>query len=139
MTRTNEITRDSALSTVTRYLATIADATSSDQIASLYVEGATVEDPVGSAALCGKDAIAHFFKPLIESRRETELLNFRHSGNSVAFHFLVRTYTADGVVEIEPFDVMTLDGDGLITSTKAYWSPEDVRMSRGADDSSEKI
>ncbi len=139
MTPTQEITRDVALSTVTRYLAAIAGATSSDQIAILYAEGATVEDPVGSAAVCGKDAIARFFKPLIESRRETELLNFRHSGDSVAFHFLVRTHTADGVVEIEPIDVMTLDGDGRITSAKAYWSPEDVRMPRGADDSSEKI
>ncbi|MCZ4079308.1 nuclear transport factor 2 family protein [Rhodococcus sp. H36-A4] len=124
-----EVTREKALSTVNQYLTAIADATSTEQIAILYAEGATVQDPVGSDPICGRKAIAAFFTPLIHTRRETELLNFRHSGDSAAFHFRVRTYTADGVVTIEPFDVMTFDVEGHITSTKAYWSPEDVRMS----------
>ncbi|ABH00045.1 steroid delta-isomerase (plasmid) [Rhodococcus jostii RHA1] len=128
MTHTAEITRDIAVSAVTRYLEAIARASSSAEIAALYADGATLEDPVGSDPVRGRDAIAEFFGPLTQARRETELLGFRHSGSAAAFHFRVRTYTPDGVVEIEPFDVMTFTAEGLITSAKAYWSPDDVRI-----------
>ncbi|MBA4024013.1 MAG: steroid delta-isomerase [Gordonia sp.] len=128
MTQSTQISRDTALSTVSRYLEAIAEATSPSQIAALYTDDATVEDPVGSETVRGKDAIAAFFAPLTQSQRDTELLNFRHCGDSAAFHFRVRTHTPDGVVEIEPLDVMTFTTDGLISSAKAYWSPEDVRM-----------
>ena len=128
-TKTTEISRDMALAAVTRYLQMIATAPTPEDISSLYSADATLEDPVGSEPSRGRSAIADFFGPLTRTRRETELLNFRHSGNSAAFHFRVRTHTPDGIVEIDPFDVMTFSADGLITSAKAYWSPDDVRMS----------
>lgn len=37
----------------------------------------------------------------------------------------------DQVVAIEPIDVMTFNDEGLITSTRAYWSPADVITARG--------
>ncbi|VTS30190.1 Steroid Delta-isomerase [Gordonia terrae] len=122
------VTRETALAAVNRYLDAIANATTPEQISDLYVENATVEDPVGSAPQRGKDAIAAFFAPLTQAKRETELLTFRHSGSSAAFHFVVRTHTPDGVVVIEPIDVMTFTADGLIVSVEAYWSPEDMRI-----------
>jgi steroid Delta-isomerase len=126
---TTTISRDIALDTVNRYLQAIAGATSTDEITALYADGATVEDPVGSDPAHGKEAIAAFFSPMIATvRRETELLGFRHSGDSAAFHFRVRTHTPDSVIEIEPIDVMTFTADGLITSVRAFWSPEDVRQ-----------
>ena len=122
------LTRETALTAVERYLDAIANATTPEEISALYVGNATVEDPVGSEAQRGKDAIAAFFAPLTQATRETELLTFRHTGNSAAFHFVVRTHTPDGVVVIEPIDVMTLSAEGLINSVKAYWSPDDVRV-----------
>lgn len=128
MPETTPIARDDALTAVTRYLEAIANATSPRQIAALYAEGATLEDPVGSTAIRGHEAISDFFTPLTQARRETELLTFRHAGDSAAFRFRVRTHTPDGVVEIEPIDVMTFTTDGRIATAMAYWSPEDVRM-----------
>lgn len=94
----------------------------------MYADQATVQDPVGSDPIRGKKAIAAFFTPLLQTRRETELLNLRHSGDSAAFHFRVSAYTADGVVTIEPFDVMTFDVEGNNTSTRS------ILVARGCPD-----
>ena len=34
--------------------------------------------------------------------------------------------TVGGAMRIEPIDVMTFDGDGKITSMKAYWGQENI-------------
>ena len=62
---------------VQRYLDTVAGG-KADDVAALYAEDATLEDPVG------------------------------------------------GAMRIEPIEVMTFDGDGMITSMKAYWGPQNV-------------
>ncbi|PRC61432.1 hypothetical protein C6A85_09010 [Mycobacterium sp. ITM-2017-0098] len=62
---------------VQRYLDTVADG-SADDVAALYAEDATLEDPVG------------------------------------------------GGMRIEPIEVMSFNGDGQITSMKAYWGPQNI-------------
>ncbi|MEV0700277.1 nuclear transport factor 2 family protein [Saccharopolyspora sp. NPDC050389] len=97
------------------------------EIAALYEEDATLEDPVGSEPLRGRGAIAEFYSAIENLRRESELIAVRVAGDSAAFHFRVRTKTPDGAVEVEPIDVMTFDEAGRITSMRAFWSPEDVQ------------
>lgn len=110
---------------VKRYLDTVATGTSAD-VAALYAEDATLEDPVGGGEVhIGRQAIQRFYTALDAAELSTELLSFRSGGHEAAFAFGI---TVGGAMRIEPIEVMTFDRDGLITSMKAYWSQADVTM-----------
>ncbi|OBF20022.1 nuclear transport factor 2 family protein [Mycobacterium sp. ACS4331] len=108
---------------VNRYLDTVVSGTP-DDVAALYAEDATVEDPVGCGEVhIGRQAIAGFYKNLAGVELKTELHSFRPGGSEAAFQFAI---TVGGTMRIEPIEVMTFNSEGLITSMKAYWSPADV-------------
>ncbi|MGK8507121.1 nuclear transport factor 2 family protein [Nocardia asiatica] len=98
----------------------------STEIAALYAEDATVEDPVGGEVRRGRDAITAFYGPLDAVDNSAELLVIRVSGASAAFHMRVTTTTHDQVIIVEPIDVMTFDADGHITSMRAFYNPADI-------------
>lgn len=128
MTTSSELSRETALATVTAYLSAIQSGTAAE-IADLFHGEAALNDPAGSTPVAGRDSIVDFYAPLTATKRETELLAFRHSGPAAAFLFTVRTFLDDGkIVEISPIDVMTIHADGLIISTTAFWSKEDMRL-----------
>jgi steroid delta-isomerase len=109
---------------VQRYLDTVANG-KADDVAALYAEDATLEDPVGGGEVhIGRQAIAGFYK-VMESggELETELLTFRAGGHEAAFVFAI---TVGGAMRIEPIEVMTFGEDGQITSMKAYWGPQNI-------------
>lgn len=114
-------------STVTAYLAAVASGTA-DTIAALYTDDATVEDPVGSEPRAGRDAITEFYRALESTKTSTELLTLRVAGDEAAFSFRVDSDVAGQTYRVEPIDVMTFDGDGRITSMRAFWSPADMRV-----------
>lgn len=108
---------------VKRYLDTVATGTAED-VAALYAEDATLEDPVGGGEVhIGRQAIAGFYKNTEGVDIETELLTFRSGGNEAAFTFAI---TVGGSMRIEPIEVMTFTGDGQIASMKAYWGPDNI-------------
>src|SRR6188472_260058 len=108
---------------VQRYLDTAASG-SADDVAALYAEDATLEDPVGGGEVhIGRQAIAAFYKNVEGVEVATELLSFRAGGAEAAFVFAI---TVGGAMRIEPIEVMTFDADGQITSMKAYWGPSDI-------------
>ena len=109
---------------VQRYLDTVASGTA-DDVAALYAEDATLEDPVGGGEVhIGRQAIAGFYKGMDgDTEITTELLMFRAGGHEAAFVFAI---TVGGAMRIEPIEVMTFDGDGKITSMKAYWGPQNI-------------
>ena len=109
---------------VQRYLDTVANGKAED-VAALYAEDATLEDPVGCGEVhIGRQAIAGFYKGM-EGDHDitTELVTFRAGGHEAAFTFAI---TVGGAMRIEPIEVMVFDGDGKITSMKAYWSQENI-------------
>lgn len=109
---------------VQRYLDTVG-AGNAENVAALYAEDATLEDPVGGGEVhIGRHAIAGFYKGM-EGDHDitTELLMFRAGGHEAAFVFAINV---GGAMRIEPIEVMTFDGAGLITSMKAYWGPENI-------------
>lgn len=112
---------------VARYLEQAATASGSD-IAALYCDDATVEDPVGSPAHVGRAAIAAFYDSVRSPNRTIELITLRASGNTAAFHFRVTTVLEDQTITVEPIDVMTFNDDGQITSMRAIWSPDDLSI-----------
>lgn len=109
---------------VQRYLDTVANGTA-DDVAALYTEDATLEDPVGGGEVhIGRQAIAGFYKGMDgDADVKTELLSFRAGGHEAAFMFAI---TVGGAVRVEPIEVMTFDGEGKITSMKAYWGPQNI-------------
>lgn len=108
---------------VQRYLDTVAGG-NAEEVAALYAEDATLEDPVGGAEVhIGRQAIAGFYKVMEGGEIKTELLNFRAGGHEAAFVFAI---TVGGAMRIEPIEVMTFDGEGQITSMKAYWGPQNI-------------
>ena len=102
-----------------RYIAAVA-AGDYDTTASLDADDATVEDPVGSDAHVGRDAIHAFYKSVAGEGMTAEMTGkVQVVGNTAAFHFSI---IVDGNSIVEPIDVMTFDDDAKITSMKAYWS-----------------
>ncbi len=113
--------------TVEAYLDAVAAGVAAD-IAALYADDATVEDPAGSEPRVGRTAIAEFYKGVEGTENTTELLTLRVSGSTAAFHFRVITKAGEQTYEVEPIDIMTFDEDGRITSMRAVWAPGDMRV-----------
>jgi steroid delta-isomerase len=108
---------------VERYLHTVTNGTA-DDVAALFAEDATLEDPVGGGEVhIGRQAIAGFYKNTGGVEIETELLTFRSGGHEAAFVFAI---IVGGAMRIEPIEIMTFTGDGQIASMKAYWGPDDI-------------
>ena len=114
--------------TVHRYLELVANGTA-DEIADLFADDATVEDPVGGGEVhIGKHAIHGFFKNVESAQRATELVTLRVAGHEAAFLFVITVDAGGHKVRIEPIDVMNFNAEGKITSMKAYWSFADAKQ-----------
>jgi steroid Delta-isomerase len=111
---------------VHRYIALAANG-SAEELAEMYADDATVEDPVGGGEVhIGRQAIQGFYAQAQSVERECELVSLRVAGNEAAFQFRLTVTAGDTTVLIEPIDVMVFDGRGKVTSMKAYWSAADV-------------
>ena len=111
---------------VNRYLELVATGTA-DEIAELYAEDATVEDPGGGGEVhIGRHAIHGFYKNIENIPRATELHSMRVAGHEAAFMFTITVGGEGGKMRIQPIDVMAFNAEGKIASMKAYWSPADV-------------
>ncbi|HET7667163.1 MAG TPA: nuclear transport factor 2 family protein [Mycobacterium sp.] len=107
--------------TVNHYLELMTKARA-DDIAELYADDATVEDPVGGEVHIGRQAIRGFYANALQSEAETKIATIRALGNEVAF---VWTLAIAGLT-IDIISVMTFDEEGKIASMKAYWGPENI-------------
>lgn len=96
-----------------------------EAIARLYAEDATVEDPVGSPPHRGRTAIREFYRA---SAGNVELVlegRVRTAGREGAAAMIARP-SVDPRMRVETLDVMTFGDDGLITSMRAFWSPDTI-------------
>ena len=97
-----------------------------EQIADLFADDASVEDPVGSEVHIGRQAISGFYRNIESLPRQTELITARVAGREAAFLFAITVGPDGGRMRIEPIDVMVFNDEGRIASMKAYWSPANV-------------
>ncbi|MFS3129393.1 nuclear transport factor 2 family protein [Nocardioides sp. Bht2] len=110
--------------TVEQYLGLVSSGTA-DEIMALYAPDGTLEDPVGTDPKVGRDEIGAFYRSFEQLEIQTNLREVRASGESaIAFAFDVVTKLPDATMTVSAIEVMTFDDAGLITSMKAYWSPE---------------
>jgi steroid delta-isomerase len=111
--------------TVKRYLELVSKA-QPDEVAALYADDATLEDPVGSDVHIGRPAIRGFYSSIENIKAETEVVTLRALGNEVAFLWTMTVHMGDVNMRMEIISVMTFDDEGKIASMKAYWGPENV-------------
>jgi steroid delta-isomerase len=112
--------------TVNRYLELVSSGTA-DEIADLYADDATVEDPVGGGEVhIGRAAIRGFYANVENVKGKAELVTLRVAGHEAAFHFRLTLDFGTSSMRIEPIDVMVFNGEGKITAMKAYWSQADA-------------
>jgi steroid delta-isomerase len=111
--------------TVETYLDLVANGTA-EQLAELYADEATVEDPVGTDPHVGRDGVLQFYKVIEPFKRSTELVSFKAAGNVAVFEFHIVTYFDKVTIELNPLDIMEFGDDGLVTRMRALWGPEDM-------------
>ncbi len=111
--------------TVNRYISLVASGTA-DDLAELYADDATVEDPVGGEVHIGRQAIHGFYSTFENMERDNELTLLRVAGNEAAFGFRLTVKAAGSGMVIEPIVVMAFNEEGKVAAMKAYWSPDDV-------------
>ncbi|BBY56774.1 nuclear transport factor 2 family protein [Mycobacterium koreense] len=126
MTATPDTQRTQAITdTVHRYLELVGGG-SAEQLAALYADDATVEDPVGGEVHIGRESIRRFYTAIENADRHCELVTLRVAGNEAAFVFALTITAGDHRMRIEPIDVMAFNDDGRIAAMKAYWSAENI-------------
>lgn len=111
--------------TVYRYLEFVAKG-QPDEIAALYADDATVEDPVGSEVHIGRQAIRGFYGNLENVQSRTEVKTLRALGHEVAFYWTLSIGGDEGGMTMDIISVMTFNDDGRIKSMKAYWTPANI-------------
>jgi len=99
-----------------------------DLIRAIYADDATVEDPVGTTAHAGIQAVCAFYENGLGAGVKLALTGDpRCAGNSVAFPFQCRM---PGMV-IDIIDVFEFNDQGKVKSMKAYWSDGNMRADDG--------
>jgi steroid delta-isomerase len=96
-----------------------------EAVVALFADDAVVEDPIGTPAHHGKDALRAFYQIAVDSVEKMEL-----EGNvRVRDHFGAAAMRAKpkGVdMHMETLDVMEFNDEGLITKMTAYWGDSNM-------------
>lgn len=106
--------------TIENYLA-FMNAGDADAIAELYAEDARVEDPIGTPAFEGREAIREFYAKAAGNVKLEATGNPRVAAGEAAFPMRVVVGPSQ---LIEVIDVMAFNDAGLIQTMRAFWSAE---------------
>ncbi|WOC12271.1 nuclear transport factor 2 family protein [Gordonia sp. MP11Mi] len=100
-----------------------------EEIADLYADGATVEDPVGAPLRTTRDELVEFYGIITGMpHRQATLAWSRVAGDTAVFEFTLVTGTDDGKFKITPVDIMVFDANGKVSSMRAVWNPSDLEQ-----------
>ena len=111
---------DDIRQTILRYISFMNDA-DVDAIAALYAEDATLEDPVGTEPIRGREAIRGFYAEAVGAVGLEATGNPRVAAGEVAFPMNAHI---GGTQILEIIDVMVFNDDGQIVSMRAFWSTD---------------
>lgn len=107
------------------------NARDADALISLFADDATIEDPVGSDPVHGKEAIAEMYRQGVKMVTAMSLsapIRGSH-GNAAAMAFDFKMNLGGQNVRTSAIDVMEFDDDGKIRRMRAYWGPSDTSRS----------
>ena len=114
--------RSQLVATCDRYVQLVSDG-DTDGILELYADDCWIEDPIGSEKKVGKDALREFYAGI--SQLEVNPVMARIGpvcvcGGEAAFQFRIDIDLGETKIAMTSTDVMTFDGDGRITSMRAF-------------------
>jgi len=105
------------------YVAAFA-AGSADQVAALYAEDATVEDPIGAPLHHGREAVRAFYAESMKTGAQLELLGpIRIAGDYAAFPFSVNLNYDGGTKRIDVIDTFRFNEANEVIEMRAFWGP----------------
>ncbi|GED96132.1 nuclear transport factor 2 family protein [Gordonia crocea] len=95
-----------------------------EQIADLYAETFSVEDPIGAPLRTTRDELVEFYGLICNLDEHKATLKWKKvAGNTAVFEFHLFTKAGDAGFEIQPVDVMVFDENGKVSSMRAVWDP----------------
>lgn len=100
-----------------------------EAIVALYADDATVEDPVGSAPVRGREAIRAFYARSVALPLQVRLEGpVRVAGRECAFAFSVGLVHEGRRMTFRPIDTFRFDAAGRIVEMRAYFGPGNVTI-----------
>lgn len=100
---------------------------SADQVADLYADDATVEDPIGGPIQVGREAIRAFYAESMKTGAKLSLEGpVRLVGNYAVFPFAVHLNYDGGPKRIDVIDTFRFDEAGDIVEMRAFWGPSNM-------------
>lgn len=100
------------------------------RVVDLFADEFTWEDPLGAEPLSDKNALLQRYATAAGKIRVVQRGPIRGSHSNAAaapFEFELQLDGMDRPKRVRVVDVFTVNDEGLITSMKAYWSPEDIQ------------
>lgn len=96
-------------------------------VAALFAPDATVEDPVGTPAHKGHDAILAFYTELMKTGAKLKLEGpVRTAGDCAAFAFSV-SLAFNETARIDVIDTFRFDEGGKVVEMRAYFGPNNMQ------------
>lgn len=121
-----KLTPDHLINTVNAYVAAF-DARNPQAVADLFAEDATVEDPVGSPAHVGRDAILAFYTQSMATGAKLKLEGpVRVCLPYAAFSFSVHLHWEGKDQRVDVIDTFKFNDDGKVVEMRAYFGPTNM-------------
>jgi steroid delta-isomerase len=94
-----------------------------DAFLALWAPDGVLEDPVGTPAHRGLEALGAFWDGARELADRIELTptSLIVSGGEAAMVFEIRAHIGDGGMVLQAVDVMQMDEDGRLVAVRAFW------------------
>jgi steroid delta-isomerase len=98
-----------------------------DMAAGLFADDASVEDPVGTPPICGKAAIAEFYRGAMATGAKLRLDGpVRAAAGHAAFAFHVDLDWQGARQRIDVIDLFRFDDAGKIAEMRAFFGPANM-------------
>lgn len=115
-------THDEMARAVEAYIAAF-DRADPDAVRDLFAPDASVEDPVGTPAHVGHEAIHAFYAQSMQTGAKLKLEGpVRTAGGTAAFAFSVRIGAGEQAMRIDVIDTFTFNDAGKVTAMRAYFN-----------------
>lgn len=100
-----------------------------EEVADLFADGATVEDPIGADVRSTREALVEFYGIIASMDKATAELRWtRIAGDTAVFEFTLITEAGGAAFKITPIDIMVFDDNGKIKTMRAVWNAEDLQQ-----------
>ena len=103
------------------------EAGSADRVADLFAPDATIEDPIGSPAHHGREAIRAFYREAMKPGPKLKLEGpIRVGGDFAVFPFSVTVSHGGHGMRIDVIDTFRFNAEGQVVEMRAFWGPTNM-------------